>query len=528
MLRTRLTFGLAALLFPLALLAVVMLTTAPIASQSALTVEYATFIGADAVEEGNGMGVDAAGNVYVGGLSQSNVFTPGIEADLHGVDIVSLKLNGDGSDLDYANWINVNPLLKDDEDHGLALQVDADGNAYLAGRTATAELCAEAGATGWDNTHNGGYDAFLMKFDPTGAITYCSFFGSAEEDWGIDIAIDEAGAVYMTGFSWSAAFPVGFNDMIGSFGGQSDLFVIKIAPDGNSVEYGAFHGGSGNDQGKAIALDSQNRVVVAGFSRSSDTPTTGNAYDPDYNGQADGFIVRLNAAGTAVNYASYFGTPDDDFIDTVTTGPNDSIVVGGNTFSADFPLQGNPYQDSFSSVNGFYPDGFVSVLSASNGLLYSTYLGGQLEDDVRDIHVLPDGAFYAVGWGSADFAGSGACGSISNDGYLLKLTPGSNALDVCLPIGGSDGDFVNELEVVGEAIYLVGDTRSADFPATAGSYDETANGDYDIFVMKLVDDSFIEPTPTPSVSPSPTPEPTATPTMTPSPELYLPYITNDE
>src|SRR5205807_1932101 len=205
------------------------------------------------------------------------------------------------------------------------------------------------------------------------ALVYSTYLGGSNGDSGNGLAIDSSGAVYVTGSTGSTNFPTK-NPIQASLGAGSFLngFVTKINPAGSALVYSTYLGGSGIDLGTGIAVDSAGAAYVTGEAGSQNFPRA-NAFQNTFGGGAnDGFVSKLNAAGSALVYSTYLGGSSNDTARSVAVDSSGSAYVTGSTQSSNFPtmnpLQANRLGFSNAFVTKFNP--------AGNTLAYSTYLGG--------------------------------------------------------------------------------------------------------------------------------------------------------
>jgi hypothetical protein len=139
-------------------------------------------------------------------------------------------------------------------------------------------------------------------------------------------------------------------------GGQtmSDAFITKLAPDGASAVYSTLLGGFAQDDARCIALDASGNVFVSGATNSGNFPVTPNAVQREWSGGDDVYVAEINAAGTAIQFATYLGGSDDDDPMSIAVDPGGNPVVTGVTQSTDFPIKvpaGTPF---FSSAGGMF------------------------------------------------------------------------------------------------------------------------------------------------------------------------------
>jgi hypothetical protein len=216
-------------------------------------------------------------------------------------DAFALKLNATGTALDYSTFLGGQLY-----EQGEAIATDLAGSAYVAGYTVSNGFPTTPGA--FDTGYSGSGDAFVTKLAPDGTeLIYSTFLGSTGGEGAYGLGVDAAGFAHVTGGTNSEAFPTTPNAFDTSYGGGicgtppyqspcTDAFVTKLSPDGSSVAYGSYLGGSGFDYGFGIAVDryngDTNRVYVTGQAE-LDFPTTPDAFDPTPNGLADAFATSL-------------------------------------------------------------------------------------------------------------------------------------------------------------------------------------------------------------------------------------------
>jgi PKD repeat protein len=358
---------------------------------------YAGYIGGGGDDQGFGIAVDGSGNAYVTGftLSTEATFpvTGGPDLTYNGglYDAFVAKINAAGTALVYCGYIGGN-----DQDYGQGIAVDGSGNAYVTGFTASTEATFPV-TVGPDLTFNGGFDVFVVKVNPAGtALVYCGYIGgSGGADVGQGIAVDTSGNAYVIGYTGSteATFPVtvgpGLTYQGGPFDGAFDAFVAKVNAAGTALVYCGYIGGTGEDEGFGIAVNSSGEAFVTGRTASTEA-TFPVIVGPDltYNGDPsaafvfDAFVAKVNAAGTALVFSGYIGGNADDegygiALPPSFFGQNSAYVTGFTTSTeATFPVTGGP--DLTFNGSG---DAFVARVSDSgNALIYAGYVGGGGDD----------------------------------------------------------------------------------------------------------------------------------------------------
>jgi len=307
-----------------------------------------------------------------------------------------------------------------------------------------------------------GYDRGVpLVIDPV--LVYNTYLGgSGGENYG-GIAVDGAGDAYATGAVAAASFPSTLpTAQIGP--GGSDAFVAELNPTGTALLCTTYLGGSGQDDGRSIAVDASGDAYVTGATNSTDFPTTTGSFRGASGGGFDAFVAKLNPAGSGRLYATYVGGSGDDTGQGIAVDGGGDAYVAGSTTSADFPVAGS----SFGSSAHGESDAFVAKLNpAGSDRIYAAYLGGSGNDFGQGIAV--DGA------GEAFITGS----TLSLN---FPTTPGASLTSV----SGYDNTFVVKMNIAGSApayaTYLGG---NADEVGAAIALD----GSLDAYVTGFVYDS---------------------------------------
>jgi hypothetical protein len=354
------------------------------------TLLYSTYLGGSGDEAGNAIAVDAGGNAYVTGSTNSNNFPVlnAVQGTTRGAsEAFVTKLDPTGSTLVYSTYLGSNT---DDFAFGIAL--DGAGNAYVTGSTASPTFPNNNAITCL-GTKRTGNDAFVVRVAASGAaLDYCVFLGGSGDDSGQAIAADSAGNVWLAGTTTSSNLPV-VNAFQPLRGGRTDGFVGRLDPAGNVV-YLTYLGGAGDDLALAIAVDALGNAYVTGSTTSTNFPVSASALQPALAGGSDAFVTKLNPTGGALLFSTYLGGGGDDVGNGIALHPTDSTVyVTGSTDSIDFPTL-SPVQPQLAG--GL--DAFVTKLTAAGtALVYSTYLGGTGDDAAQAIAVDADGTAYLTG-----------------------------------------------------------------------------------------------------------------------------------
>ncbi len=369
------------------------------------TLLYLTYLGgATGSTDARAIALDAGGDAYITGETKAADF-PVLNA-LFGTcslneakqcagDAYLAKVNADGS-LNFATYLGGTG-----EDAGNAIALDATGDIYIAGSTASTNFPAFAAV---QPTTGGAGDAFVAKLSANGLhVLYATFLGGTGADEALAIAVDANQSAYITGQTKSVDFPVKApfqaECRLGSAGQcAGEAFVTKLSPDGSQIDYSTYLGGTGGDVANSIALDSAGHVFIAGATSSRDFPTA-HALQAKLKGTSQAFVAELLADGSGLVYSTYLGGSGADVANSIAIDKTGKVFIAGHTSSPDFPTQGSVQsQCTKSSTGACSTDAFLAVLNASGtGLQFSTYLGGSGADDGRGIALDSKGAAYLGG-----------------------------------------------------------------------------------------------------------------------------------
>jgi len=350
---------------------------------------YSTYLGGNNSDRGINIAVDAAGHAYVTGETFSRNFplVSPYQATFGGVtDVFVTKLSAAGSLLLYSTYLGGTG-----NDNGSGIAVDAAGQAYVTGVTASRDFPTVNPVQAFGGVR----DAFVTKLSAAGSLLYSTYLGGNTIEEGSGIAVDTAGQAYVTGETYSRDFPTVSPYQATFGGGLSDAFVTKLSAAG-SLLYSTYLGGNNSDSGSGIAMDAAGQAYVTGVTASRDFPTVSPVQA--FGGAYDAFVTKLSAAGSLLLYSTYLGGTGNDNGSRIAVDAAGQAYVTGVTASTDFPTV-SPVQ-AFGGVS----DAFVTKLSAAGSLLFSTYLGGSVGDVGYGIAVDAAGQAYVTGHtNSTDF-----------------------------------------------------------------------------------------------------------------------------
>jgi hypothetical protein len=374
-----------------------------------------------------GLAVDSSGNVYLGGLSNSPnaIASAGSFQSANGgfYDAYVAKFSPTGARL----WATYYGGTASDFGYGVA--VDKNQNVYLTGSTGSAGLAFN----GFQNILNGTGDAFLVKFNPSGNRIWATYYGGPSGDEGYSVTTDSFGNVYLAGstFSASGISYGGFQNTFG--GGQYDAFIVKFDSTGArlwATYYGGtgdeIYPFSGDLE---VVCDISDNVYLSGMTSSTSAIASSNAFQTNHGGGTyDVFLVKFNSAGYRL-WATYYGGADDDKAYHVATDTAGTVFIAGQTVSTSGIASGG-FQNAHGG--GTY-DAFLVKFNSAGFRLCATYFGGNDYEDANGMVVDYSGDVYICGGTATTAGiGSGGFqnffGGGQSDAYVAKFTSCSNPL----------------------------------------------------------------------------------------------------
>jgi len=365
-------------------------------------------------------------------------------------------------------------------DMGYKIAVDSSGGVYITGRTKSIDFPVKNSRR---NNFSGGDDVFVTKLNASGAIIYSTYLGGASCDYGKGISVDSNGAVYVTGITDSSDFPTS-NALYDQSAGGFDVFIAKLDPSGSRLVFSTYLGGSSDESGQSLTVDSTGAVCAVGWTQSEDFPTH-NAYNDRCSGRRDVFVTKIHPSGKSLMFSTYLGGSSLDFGKDISLGSSGTIWVTGYTGSADFPVKDAIFPEFSGKLDAFITQFDVS----GSALVFSTYLGGSSNDIGNAISNESKGSVFITGYTeSGNFPIKNALDeNLSGrvDAFVTKISVSDKGLVCSTFLGGSSEDSGCDIEVDSTgAIYLTGYTYSKDFPAH-NSHKGKLAGDRDAFVTKI-------------------------------------------
>ena len=360
---------------------------------------YSTYLGGSGTDSGNAITVDASGDAFITGSTNSANFptTSGVFQTTNGGagDAFVAQINSTGNALVYSSYLGGTGA-----DAGMGIAVDSSGNAYITGSTQSPNFPTVGPAQA---LNAGSSDAFISKVDFTGAnLLYSTYLGGSSADVADSIKVDGSGNAFVAGYTFSSDFQIA-SPVQGSNAGTVNAFVTELNAAGSAFSFSTYLGGSGDDRAFGLALDSSGNVYVAGGAQSTNFPTTTGVLQGTNNGQSDAFVTKINPSGPTIVYSTLLGGTGIDQANGIAVDSSNNVFVTGFTNSSGFPTY-TPIQSILGITGGSScgtsacSDAFVSELnSGATALLQSTYLGGSGADFGQAIALGPNGRPFVTG-----------------------------------------------------------------------------------------------------------------------------------
>ncbi len=394
------------------------------------SVEWCTYIGGSAWDDAFSAAADANGGICLAGESASTNAPVAAAAQAASGGGISdgwvVKVAPGGTSLSWATYVGGSGA-----EVPITVALDPSGNALVAGWCSSTNFPL----VGALETTQGGAssDGFVTKIPAAGgAFAFSTYLGGNGLDQCNAITSDSGGNVYVTGWTNSTDFVVSsavqpaYTPSTGN--PPNDVFVTKLTPDGASVVWSTYYGGSGFDEADAIVVDSLGQAHVVGGTSSPDFALR-SPVQATRSGSDDMFAVKFSAAGSAVLWSTLLGGSARDYASAADLDSASNLCCAGFSSSSDFPLV-NPVQGTFAGGGAaFYPSDTVLFRIRADGsrLVSSTYFGGSNFDDALEIDVDANDAILFCGFtASPDFpAQNGLSGSLSgsSEAFVGRLAP---------------------------------------------------------------------------------------------------------
>ena len=432
------------------------------------TISFVTFLGGSDTDEANAVAVDGLGNTYVTGQTYSsnfNVVGGIIQGGKSGDSDAFVTKLGTGGNIVFSTYLGGG-----DDDAGNGIAVDASG-VYIGGQTHSDDFPVKQP---YQYEKKGDSDIFVTKLSPLGnRLVYSTYLGGTDGENGAAVAVDASQSAYVAGFTTSKDFPV--TNGYEYFPGDGDFvpvngFVAKFSPNGVSLVYATYLGGSSIDSIAAIAVDSSLSAYVTGETFSTDFPFAG-YQSMMFAGKSSAFLTKLSPAGDSLIYSTSLGVE-------TTIGTGVSVDPAGNAYVAGTFC--SPCTDTSPNL------GFVAKCSPGGKLIFSKFLAGtDGSTSAQAIATDADGDTYVVGsTSSTTFPGAPPVTPNPTAGFLVKLDKDGNGPLYTVFLGAQ----INSVAVVKpKALLGVVPTYPTIYTAGYRFTGGKAASNQDAFVVKLTE-----------------------------------------
>jgi hypothetical protein len=406
------------------------------------------------------------------------------------------RLSANGATLEWSTFLGGSDI-----EAPMAATFDDQGRIIVVGGATSTDFPVTDEA--YDTTHNGAADVFVAILDPSAEgddqLVYSTFLGGSGVDAALDVFYDAsgAGAIFVVGSTASADFP--FTD--GAYdlsynGGERDMFIARFDPTLSTLEACTFLGGSEADHALFVHVAGSGIVTISGRTDSPDMPTSEGAYDDTFDGgpdERDGFVAQLDQDLTELVYGTYLGGSAGESLSAMDVEASGAIVVAGWTYSEDFPVTSGAYDPSYNGGGDIFVTRLDPAAMGEGQLVASTFIGGSSEEGANSLTVdIVSGAVTIVG--AVDGEGLPTTPDAMQpdfnggllDGFLTRLDWGLEQMLYGTYLGGPEIDVGFALAGnVASRLTVAGRNSGGDFPVTPGAYDESWNGDFDAFILRI-------------------------------------------
>jgi hypothetical protein len=374
---------------------------------------YATYLGGNSSDLGYAITIDSGGAAYVAGSTNSMNFPVTANApqpaNRGGSDCFVAKLDPAGAQLSYSTYLGGENI-----DVCKSIAVDANGSAFVSGTTLSGSFPTN---NALKKTLSGASDAFLTKLSPAGdRFLFSTYLGGEGAEDGNVVRLSSTGDVYLAGDTTSAGFSVTAGAVQRQNNGWYDGYVCAVDNDGSHILFATYLGGSGADSISDLVIGDDGRIVIAGYTASTDFPMA-QGFQTSFGGVYDAFVAVLGASGSTLDLASYIGGGGDDRANGVALLKSGQLVVAGQ-----FQSGSVPYIDRrFSSSASGNQNGFLAAVSYTKPLRFVPITPCRLADTRNAAS--PFGGPAMAGGSSRDFAiTASACGVPGTaEAYFLNV-----------------------------------------------------------------------------------------------------------
>ena len=450
-------------------------------------VEWSTYAGGLMSDGGTSTAFAANGDILVAGWSSSPDFpvTAGslqpVKAGL--TDAFIMRFTPDGTLL-WSTYFG-----GDIVDAILDVAMANNGDIIVGGFTNSSNFPTTPGA--FQESIRGNLDGFVARLRQNGTLFWCTLFGGSSLDEVGGVGVDSQDFVYITGRTLSTNFPRTANGFQLVLSGDSDAHIAKFTPDGDRV-WASYYGGSSEDWGHALAVNSRDEVIIVGHTQSADFPVGGGVFQQNRKAFRDGYMVKFRPDGTRA-WGSFISGRDWDDAYDIAVDDDDHIVVVGGTVSPDFPVTSGSFQSTFA---GLY-DAYVLRFDDAVSLLWGSFYGADDQEIFHSVDVFPSGNIMAAGYSVSDGLFTTPDAPQRNragraDNIVVKFRA-DGSVPWATYFGGSGTEYEDTFfGIMGIATdprgntVLVSRSNSSDYPVTGGAMQPEYGGDsWDATVTKF-------------------------------------------
>ncbi|MBK7172521.1 MAG: hypothetical protein IPH84_04655 [Bacteroidales bacterium] len=371
---------------------------------------------------------------------------------------------------------------------------DTEGNIYFTGRTTSLNFPTTPGVV--SPSYNGGFDAFVVKMDPTGEnIIFSTYLGGPGNDYGYSIKLIGSNNDIVIAGDASIGFPVTSGSYQTNFqGGPYDVFIARINNSGDNIVFSTFLGGPAEDQPFQIHIDNQENICIVGQT-SGNFPITPNAFQTSNGGWYDIFVSKLNSSGNQLLASTYIDSTNADRGVGITSDNESNIYITG-IVQGTFPTTSGAYDNTFNG--GTYDIIACKFDSNLTTLLYSTYLGTSGDDIPRGEPNIDENKNLLItgkagpGFLHQSFAFQILFGGGNSDGIVIKLSSDGSMVIRSTYLGGTGDDFIQNIEISADYQLFLTGSCGLEFPTTQCCYDNTFNGGLSDGFLTVLDTTLVQ------------------------------------
>ncbi|MGY5874755.1 MAG: SBBP repeat-containing protein [Candidatus Thorarchaeota archaeon] len=474
----------------------------------AYDVNFSTYIGGSASDYSSEVSVGPTGNIVITGRTLSSNFplVNPIQTENNGSeDIYVVCLTPDGQEVIFSTLLGGSGM-----DLPRTVGFDSEGNIIVAGATASTNFPT---FNAMQPSYAGGaLDFFVVKFRPNGSLLFSTYLGGSGSDFGYGIAFDDSNNILLTGHVGSTDFPT-VNAMQPTNAGREEAVITKMSADGQSLIWSTYLGGSLDDLGLELAIDTDGNVIVGGLAGSDDFPLQ-NATQDYFGGQFDAFLTKVSPDGQEIIFSTYYGGDGDDGFWGVATNAQGEIAVAGRMESANLTTI-----DAIQSNHSGGEDGFVMKFLPNGTPVFATYLGGESKDFAWDADINDESHIVVVGetrdYGFPITQGEGISFGGSSDAFVIEFNETGNMI-YGQYFGGSSLEVAHGVEFDNLGGIVVGGYTASDDFSIANAVQDSRSGGSDAFLFRIIPEPLI-PSTTITVTSSSTSTTTASTTKLPPP-----------